>query len=151
MARMYSRKKGKSGSKKPIKATVPSWVRYKAKEIELLIAKLAKEGHSQSEIGMILRDSYGVPNQKVITGKKIAAILKEKKALGDIPEDLMNLIKKAVAIRKHLEANKGDETANRGLILTGSKIMRLVKYYKKTNKLSSEWKYNPKKAKMLID
>ena len=44
MARMYSRKRGKHGSKKPAKKTVPSWTRYKPKEIELIIVKHAKEG-----------------------------------------------------------------------------------------------------------
>ena len=44
MARMYSRDKGKSGSTKPAKKTIPSWVRYKGKEVELLVKKLAKEG-----------------------------------------------------------------------------------------------------------
>ena len=44
MARMHSRKKGKSSSKKPIKKTLPVWLRYKPNEVELLIAKLSKEG-----------------------------------------------------------------------------------------------------------
>ena len=43
MARMHSRKKGKHGSKKPAKKSTPSWTRYKPKEIEMLIAKLAKD------------------------------------------------------------------------------------------------------------
>ena len=43
MARMHSRKRGKAGSKKPMKKVLPLWVRYKAKELELLIVKLAKE------------------------------------------------------------------------------------------------------------
>ena len=71
MARMYSRKKGKSGSKKPLKATLPTWVRYKSKEVELLITRLAKEGATPSHIGLILRDTYGIPNEKIITNKKI--------------------------------------------------------------------------------
>ncbi len=43
MARMYSRKKGKSGSKKP-KQKVAKWVDYKPKEIEDLVIKYAKQG-----------------------------------------------------------------------------------------------------------
>ena len=40
MARMHSRKRGKHGSKKPAKKTSPPWIRYKPKEVELLIAKI---------------------------------------------------------------------------------------------------------------
>lgn len=151
MARMYSRKKGKAGSHRPSKPSVPSWMRYKEKEIELLITKLVKEGKSSSQIGMILRDTYGIPNVKLIAKKSITEILKEKKELSEIPEDLLALIKRGIAINKHLEGNKKDETARRGLILTESKIRRLVKYYKKTGKLSSDWKYDPKRASMFIE
>ena len=151
MARMHSRKKGKSGSKKPIKKVEKPWVRYKPKEIELLIVKLAKEGKTSSQIGTYLRDAYGIPDVKTITKKKITKILEEKKLLQKIPEDLMALIKKNIAIRKHLETNKKDETANRGLILTESKIRRLVKYYKKTGKLAEDWKFQPERIKLYLE
>ncbi len=151
MARMYSRKKGKSGSKKPIKPTVPTWARYKEKEIELLIVKLTKEGHSPSEIGIILRDTYGIPDEKRVTGKKITKILKEKGLQTKIPSDLTALIKKAVKIIKHNEENKKDRTAKRGLQLTESKIKRLTKYYKKTGRLPSEWKYDASKIKLIME
>ena len=51
MARMHSRKKGKSGSRRPIKKTPQTWVRYKSKEAELLIVKLAKEGNANIDEG----------------------------------------------------------------------------------------------------
>ena len=151
MARMHSRKKGKSGSKKPVSRSPPTWIRYGSKEIELLITKLSKEGHSPSEIGIILRDTYGIPDEKRITGKKITKILKEKNLQTKIPEDLTALIKKAVKIIKHIEENKPDNTAKRGLQLTESKIKRLTKYYKKTGRLPSEWKYDPDKVKLLME
>ena len=151
MARMHSRKRGKSGSKKPIKPSVPTWIRYKEKEIELLIVKLSKEGHSPSEIGIILRDTYGIPDEKRVTGKKITKILKERNLQTKLPEDLTALIKKAIKIIKHKEENKKDQTAKRGLQLTESKIKRLTKYYKKTGRLSSEWKYDPKKVRLLME
>lgn len=148
---MYSRSKGKAGSKKPIKRTIPTWIRYKGKEIEFLILKLAKEGKTPSQIGIIIRDTYGIPDIKFITKKKITALLKEKKLLAEIPEDLMALIKKSAKIIKHLEINQQDNTAKRGLQLTESKIKRLVKYYKKTRRLESGWKYDPKKARMFVE
>lgn len=151
MARMHSRKRGKSGSKKILRKTLPTWLGYKAKEIELLIAKLSKEGKTSSEIGIILRDVYGIPDVRKVCGKKINKILKEKNHLKELPEDLLALIKKAVLLTKHIESNKQDEDAKRGLSLAQSKIGRLVKYYKRTGKLSEDWKYDPKKAAMFVE
>jgi len=151
MARMYSRRKGKAGSHKPAQPATPSWVRYKEREIELLVTKLAKEGKSSSEIGIVLRDTYGIPNAKLIAKKSITEILAEKKLLSEIPEDLLALIRRSIVLNKHLEVNKKDETAKRGLILTESKIRKLIKFYKKIGKLSSEWKYDTKRAGMFID
>ncbi len=144
MARMHSRKRGKAGSKKPSKKVKPSWLRYKPKEIELVVVKLAKEGKTPSQIGLVLRDTYGIPDVKVAAGIKISKILAEKGLLGKIPEDLMALIKKSIRLQKHLEANKQDKPVLRGLQLTQSKIKRLVKYYKRTERLPMDWKYDPK-------
>ena len=143
---MHSRKRGKHGSKKPAKKTAPSWIRYKAKEVELLIAKLAKDGKSSSQTGILLRDTYGIPNVLALCGKSISSILKEKKLLKDVPEDLTALFKKYSEIRKHLEANKHDETAGRGLSLTESKINRLIKYYKRTERIPETWKFDPERT-----
>lgn len=151
MARMHSRKKGKSGSKKPVKKSVPSWARYKAKEVELLVTKLAKEGKPSSEIGVILRDTYGVSSIKTTVGKNVQAILKEKGMQKELPEDLLNLVKKSISIRKHLEENKQDMPALRGLILTESKIKRLVKYYKKNKVLPLDWKYDAKSIRLYAE
>ena len=142
MARMHSRKRGNHGSKKPAKKTAPSWIRYKGKEVELLIAKLAKDGRTTSQIGVLLRDTYGIPNVLALCGKSVSAILKEKKLVAEVPEDLMALFKRYAGIKKHLESNKHDETAARGLHLTESKINRLVKYYKKTGTVPAAWKFN---------
>lgn len=148
---MYSRNKGKAGSKRPAKKTLPTWVRYKPKEVELLIVKLAKDGRTASQIGLFLRDTYGIPDVKKLAKKKITVILKEKKLLREIPEDLMALIRKAVLVRKHLEDNKKDKTAKRGLQLTESKIRRLIKYYKSSGKVKEEFKYDPKKAEIFLE
>jgi len=151
MARRYSRKKGKASSKKPLRKTAPSWVRYGSAEVEMLITKLSKEGKSPSKIGLILRDSYGIPISKQITGKKITKVLKEKNLLKKIPEDVLSLIKRSIALRKHLEKNPKDETAVRGLTLTENKIKALADYYKKTKKLPVDWKYDPKKTRLYLE
>ena len=150
MARMHSRDKGKSGSTKPVKK-VPSWAPYKEKEVEKLIIKSAKAGKSTSEIGVMLRDSYGIHSVKALTEKSISAILQANDLQKQLPEDLTNLIKKLIAIRHHLEKNKQDKTAGRGQLLTSSKIRRLVKYYKRTKKLSADWNLNMDKLKMYVE
>ncbi len=148
---MYSRKKGKSRSVHPSKKQVPTWVTYSAKEIELLVVKYAKEGKSSSQIGLLLRDEYGIPDVNVITGKSITTILEEKKLSKSLPEDLMNLMKKVLNVKEHLANNRKDIPARRGLQLTESKILRLVKYYKKTGRISKDWNYNPKRIKMYVE
>lgn len=146
---MHSRARGNSGSKKPLNPSKPSWIRYKPKEAELLIVKLGKEGKKSSEIGVILRDIYGIPSVKTLIEKKINEILKEKSLVPEVPEDVNALIKKSIILRKHLEKNKKDMNAVRGLQLTESKIKRLVKYYKKTERLAESWKYSPQEVKMM--
>ncbi len=148
---MHSRKRGKSGSKRPGKREKRSWVRHTAKEIEQLTIKLVKQGLSPSQIGIKLRDSYGIPDVKAIAKKKISNILKENKLLMKVPEDLSALIKKDIKLMKHMEIHKKDMTVKRGMQLTESKIRRLAKYYKKKNKLPSDWKYDKTKAKLLVE
>lgn len=147
---MHSRAKGKSGSKKPIKV-VPSWAQYKENDVEKLVVKYAKAGKSSSEIGMILRDSYGINSVKALTGKKIGSILEAKDLRKELPEDILNLIKKMIDINQHLEKNKQDETAKRGRILTSSKIRRLVKYYQATKKLPADWKLDMNRLKIYME
>lgn len=151
MARMHSRKKGQAGSTKPSEMKKPFWNNKKAKEIEMVIAKLAKDGNTASKIGIILRDSYGIPDVKTILDKSITKVLEEKGLQKDLPEDLLALITRTVDIRTHLEENKQDKVAKRGLQITESKIKRLVKYYKLNGKLSEDWKFDPKRAKMFIE
>lgn len=150
MARMYSGSKGKSGSKKPINKESPVWMSYKPKEIEMLVVKLAKEGKSSSQIGLYLRDAYGIPNVKTIAKKSITEIMEEKKLLPRLPEDLVAIMRRTFKLRKHLEKNKHDQVAKRGVTLAESKIRRLVKYYKRSNKIAEEWKYNPEELNLYV-
>jgi len=150
MARLHARKRGKAGSKRPSTRTIPRWVRYKKNEVERLVIKLAKEGNSTSRIGLILRDQFGIPSVKLVTGKTISDIMKENETYPKFPEDLFNLLKQAVNLRDHLEKNKRDYTSKRGLELLESKIRRLGKYYVRKGVLSEDWQYSPEKAKLLV-
>jgi small subunit ribosomal protein S15 len=152
MARVYSRKKGKSGSKKPMQKTAP-WVKLKKEEVEEIIVKLAKKGHSSAEIGLILRDQYGIPSIKVKElhmSERISRIMKRHKAYPPFPEDMYNLLRKAVLLHAHMEKNKRDYTSKRGLQITESKIRRLAKYYKGQKILPQDWKYDVEKARLLV-
>jgi len=150
MARMHARKRGKAGSTKPRRSMQSEWVVYSPEEITNNIVKLVRQGASPSMIGIILRDQYGVADVQKITGKKISKILEENNMLPEIPEDLQNLINKAVNLRNHLEKNPRDKHNRRGLNLTESKIRRLEKYYKKTKVLSDDWQYSHEKARLLV-
>lgn len=57
-------------------------------------------------LGVILRDSHGVAQVRFVSGNQIQRIMKAMGLAPDLPEDLYYLIKKAVAIRKHLERNR---------------------------------------------
>ena len=136
-------KKGRSSSTRPVTKAPPPWMRYSPEEIEQLIVELARRGFTPSMIGIILRDQYGIPLVKPILGKSITEVLEEHGLAPQIPEDLMFLIRKAIKIRKHLEEHPKDMSAKRGLLLTESKIRRLIKYYKRVGKLPPDFEYKP--------
>jgi len=150
VARIYSHRKGASGSHKPFRTSTPAWVKYSPEEVEQLVAKLAKEGHSLPVIGTILRDSYGIPSVKLVTGKRIGKILKEAGLEPEVPQDLFDLLEKAVNLNEHMEQHPKDLHSKRGLEHTKMKIFRLVNYYKKENRLPADWKYSPGKAKVIV-
>ncbi len=144
------REKGKSHSTRPVRVGPPKWVRFSPEEIEGLIIELARKGYPPSMIGIILRDQYGIPLVKPILGKKLTKVLEEHGLAPPLPEDLLNLIKKAVNLRRHLEEHPKDYHAKKGLIDLESKIHRLIKYYKRVGKLPPDWKYDPERAKLLV-
>lgn len=150
MARMYSRKRGKSKSTRPYRTEAPKWVESPSKEIGKVILNLGKKGTSPSKIGAILRDQYGVPSTKLMTKKRISEILEKNGIAPELPEDLMNLIRTAVALDKHRTANPQDMTAKRGMQLVESKINRLSKYYAREGRIPVDWKYDLTKAKLLV-
>lgn len=151
MARMHARRKGKSGSTHPIRKEHPEWSMLNPRETETKIVEFSKEGKNSSQIGIILRDQYAVPDVKIATGKKISQILDENSMKKEIPEDLMSLITRAVKLRKHLEEHKKDIKNNRNLQLIESKIRRLAKYYTREKRLPEKWRYNIEQAKLMVE
>ena len=150
MARMHARKRGKASSTRAYRDEAPEWMAIDKVEIEKKVEELRRQGLSTAMIGTILRDQYGVPGVKEVLGKKMVSIVEDLNLQPKYPEDLSNLVRKAMNLRKHLEENKKDLHGKRGLQLIESKIRRLVKYYKKKGVFPSDWKYDPKTAGLLL-
>ncbi len=151
MARMHARRRGKSGSKKPYLTEAPEWVPIPPKDVEELVVKLSKGGMSTAMIGITLRDQYGVPSVKLVAGRNITALLRDNGVRFRLPEDLQNLMKRAIVLDDHLTNNPKDIHNRRGLQLVEAKIRRLVRYYKRTGLLPQNWNYSLKNARLLIE
>jgi small subunit ribosomal protein S15 len=68
----------------------------------------------------------------------------------DLPEDLSNLMRRAIALNVHVKNNKGDYSNIRGLQLIEAKIRRLERYYKKNGVIPQNWKYSLANAEIML-
>jgi small subunit ribosomal protein S15 len=143
---MPKQEKGKSHSMRPVSRRPPSWCKYQPEEVESFIIKLAKEGHSLSSIGTILRDQYAIPLVKPLTGKSISDTLKASNLAPTMPEDLSNLMKKAQSLAVHMDKNKKDLHNKRNMQIIEARIHKLSRYYKREGVIVKNWKYVPKIA-----
>jgi len=134
---------GKSHSTRPVSKRAPQWFKYPPEEVESLVVKLAKDGLPMSEIGVVLRDQHTIPLVKPIVGKSVKEILIENDLAPKIPEDLNNLLAKALSLKRHLDKNRSDFSNKRILHIIESRIKRLSDYYKRKGVLPSTWKYVP--------
>ena len=141
MGRMHTHRHGKSHSIRPAILRVPSWITQSPKEIEELVVKYTKDGFTPSQIGNKLRDQHAIPLIKVITKKGIGEILEENDLKTEMPEDLENIVNKAVGLQKHLKVNNGDYRNVRSLELLEAKVHRLSVYYKRIGRIPKTWKY----------
>jgi len=147
MARLYSGKRGSSGSTRPVSRHPPSWFKYEPEEVEAIIQKLSREGNAPSAIGQTLRDRYGIPLVSQVAGRRLEQLLSPE-SKPKVREDLENLLKKATRARRHLERNKKDYPGKRALALIESKIHRLSYYYRGRGRLPKEWEYKPVAASL---
>ena len=143
---MPKQEKGKSHSIRPVSRRPPSWCKYQPEEVESFVIKLAKEGHSLSSIGTVLRDQYAIPLVKPLVGKSISDILKEANLAPPMPEDLTNLMKKAQSLAVHMEKNKKDLHNKRNMQVIEARIHKLSRYYKREGVVDKKWKYAAKIA-----
>ena len=151
MARMHSRRKGISGSDRIFRTDPPSWIPLSGKEVEELVVRLYNQGNSTAKIGLVLRDSYGIPDVKLLTGRTITRILQDNGIIFKIPEDMENLMREAIRIHEHLQNNRKDLHNKRNFQLTEAKIRRLQKYYKRKGVLPEGFSYSIKTAKLLVE
>ena len=154
MARMHTRRRGSSGSDKPATDENPEWSDVDVEDIESRVVELAEQGNDPSVIGLKLRDEgvkgVPVPDVKLATGKKVTEILAEHDARTDLPEDLRNLMARAVRLREHMADNGQDPQNKRALQNTESKIRRLVNYYR-GDELDEEFTYTYENAAELLE
>ncbi len=141
MGRLHTHNHGKAHSIRPIESKFSSWVKQDTKEIEDLVIKYTKDGLTPSQIGIKLRDQHAIPLVKPIINKTISDILDQNDLKSEIPEDLNNIVTKAVGLQKHLKSNKNDRRNIRSLELIEAKVHRLSIYYKKIGRIPKNWKY----------
>lgn len=151
MARMHTGKHGKSKSRKPDVAmgTMPEGATVSETEVRKLLDEYSKQGMHQAAMGRELKGK-GVLYFKQMFGKRLGTVLKEEKLQKVYPQDLLDLMKRAITIRKHLVKNHKDQHNKQSLIRTESKIWRLSKYYKREGTLPKDWKYEPDKVALII-
>ena len=141
MGRLHTHNHGKAHSIRPIESKFSSWVKQDTKEIEDLVIKYTKDGLTPSQIGIKLRDQHAIPLVKPIINKTISDVLDQNDLKSEIPEDLNNIVTKAVGLQKHLKSNKNDRRNIRSLELIEAKVHRLSVYYKKIGRIPKNWKY----------
>jgi small subunit ribosomal protein S15 len=151
---MHTRRRGSSDSDTPVADEPPEWSDVDPDAIEERVVELAEQGHDPSQIGLKLRDEgvtgTPIPDVKLATGKKVTQILEENDADPDLPEDLRNLMERAVRLREHMEANPQDHQNRRALQNTESKIRRLVDYYR-GDELDADFSYSYEVAVDLLE
>lgn len=154
MARMHTRRRGSSGSDKPTADEPPEWSDVETDAVESRVIELAEQGVDPSQIGMKLRDEgvkgTPVPNVKLATGKKLGEILDENDASPEVPEDLRNLMERAIRLREHMEDNQQDAQNKRALQNTEAKVRRLVNYYR-GDELPMDFRYTYQNAQRLLE
>jgi len=151
---MHTRRRGSSGSDRPATDEPPEWSDVESDAIEARVVELAEAGHDPSVIGMKLRDEgvkgTPIPNVKLVTGKKVTQILEDNDASPELPEDLRNLMERAIGLREHVDENGQDHSNKRALQNTESKIRRLVNYYR-GDELDEDFKYSYDNAVELLE
>lgn len=151
MSRIHSRRKGRARSHRPFPPVQPTWVTMERGEIEETAVKLSKSGLNGAQVGLALRDTYGVPSVRAVLGSRMTGFLASKGIKADLPEDLQALLKRVVHLQRHLETHPTDHANRRGLTLIESRIRRLSRYYRAKNRLPANWSYSSAAAVLQVE
>jgi small subunit ribosomal protein S15 len=151
VSRIHSGRKGRAGSHRPYPLTKPEWVTVTPDEMVTQAVQLAKAGRSAAQVGQILRDSYGVPSSRAVTGKRLAGLLAEKGVRPEIPDDLAAMLRRVVHLQRHLETHPADLANRRGLTLLESRIRRLARYYRQRRRIPESWRYSSAGAALQVE
>jgi len=105
----------------------PVWLKTSEEELKKIIAELA-EKYQPAQIGLILRDQYGIPTTRIF-GKKLAFYLKE---IGKYNEkiELENITKKLERMDEHLKNNKQDKRTKHKIQKAKSRVEIKKKYFR---------------------
>lgn len=151
MSRVHSRRKGQAGSHRPYPLTKPEWVTMPTDEAVELAVQMAKAGRPAAQVGQVLRDSYGFPSARAVTGRRLGALLAEQGIRPELPEDLQALIKRVVHLQNHLKTHPKDLANRRGLSLIESRIRRLARYYRQRRRIPDDWRYSAATAALQVE
>lgn len=151
MSRIHSGNKGRAGSHRPYPLTKPEWVTTTTEEVVAQAVQLAKGGMGPALVGQTLRDSYGVPLTRAVTGQRLVALLREHGVAPEIPDDLQALLKRVVHLQRHLQSHPKDLANRRGLTLMESRIRRLARYYRRRHRLPENWRYSAAGAALQVE
>ena len=151
MSRIHSRRRGRAGSHRPYPNAPPTWATLSREEVVEEAVKLAKGGASSAQVGTVLRDSYGVPSVRAVTGERLAPLLASHGVKPELPEDLQALLKRVVHLQRHLDTHPKDLANRRGLSLMESRIRRLAHYYRQHKLLPATWRYTSSTAVLQVE
>ena len=151
MSRIHSGHKGRAGSHRPYPLTKPEWVSASTEEVVAQAVQMSKEGRPAAQIGQALRDSYGIPSARAVTGKRLGVLLRESGITPEIPEDLQSLLKRVVHLQRHLVTHPKDLANRRGLSLMESRIRRLARYYRQRRRIPESWRYSAAGAALQVE
>ena len=112
--------------------------------------QLAKAGLSAAQVGQHLRDSFGIPSARALTGKRLSRCSGERIS-PEIPDDLQALLKRVVHLQRHLETHPKDLANRRGLTLMESRIRRLARYYRQHKRIPETWRYSATAAALQVE
>lgn len=151
---MHTRRRGSSDSDRPAVSESPEWSDVDEDDIVDRIVELAEDGHDASVIGLKLRDEgvrgVPIPNVKLATGKKITEILENEGSAPELPEDLRNLLERAIRLHEHIQEHPQDSQNKRALQNTESKVRRLAEYYR-GDVIPADFRYSIVEAERLLE